>query len=59
MRGTDVFTVAQLLGNSMKQVEDTYGHLAKDFRQAAVDRLSGAIKLPSLDESGPSRKRRK
>jgi integrase len=40
MRGTDVFTVAKLLGNTVKQVEDTYGHLALDFRQTAVDRLS-------------------
>lgn len=54
MRGTDVYTVAKLLGNSMKQVEETYGHLAKDFRQTAVDRLSSAITLPSLDEAGDS-----
>lgn len=50
MRGTDVFTVAKLLGNTVKQVEDTYGHLARDFRQAAVDRLTGAVRLPDLNE---------
>lgn len=50
MRGTDVFTVAKLLGNTVKQVEDTYGHLARDFRQAAVDTLSGAVRLPDLSE---------
>lgn len=55
MRGTDVFTVAKLLGNTVQQVENTYGHLALDFRRAAVDRLSGAIQLPTLD-SGDDQK---
>jgi integrase len=40
MAGADIYTVAKLLGNSAKQVEDTYGHLSKDHRQAAVDLLA-------------------
>lgn len=45
MAGADIFTVAQLLGDSVKQVEDTYGHLSKDHRQAAVNRLSALVVL--------------
>jgi hypothetical protein len=50
-----VFTVAKLLGNTVQQVEDTYGHLALDFRQMAVDRLSDAIRLPALDDQKVSK----
>lgn len=46
MRGVDLYTVAQLLGNSLKMVEGTYSHLSPDFRQRAVDRLSGAVRMP-------------
>lgn len=48
MRGADLFTVAQLLGNTVAQVEKTYGHLSKDHRQAAVDRLADAFPMPDL-----------
>lgn len=50
MRGVDLYTVAQLLGNSLKMVETTYAHLAPDFRQRAVDRLAGVITLPPLED---------
>jgi integrase len=50
MRGVDLYTVAQLLGNSLKMVETVYAHLAPDFRQRAVDRLAGAITLPPLED---------
>jgi len=50
MAGTDVFTVAKLLGNTVKQVDETYGHLALDFRKAAVDRLGSSIKLPTFTD---------
>lgn len=50
MRGVDLYTVAQLLGNSLHMVESTYSHLAPDFRQRALDRLNGAIKLPQRAE---------
>lgn len=45
MRGTDIYTVANLLGNSVKQVEHTYGHLSKDHRAAAVERLTLITRL--------------
>lgn len=51
MLGVDLYTVAQLLGNSLAMVEETYGHLAPDFRQRAVDRLAGAIRMPALAPS--------
>lgn len=41
MAGVDMYTVAKLLGNTVKQVEDTYGHLSKDHRQRAVALLTG------------------
>lgn len=46
MRGVDLYTVAQLLGNTVNQVEGTYGHLSRDHRKAAVDRLSDVALLP-------------
>lgn len=48
MRGSDPFTVAKLLGNTVKQVEDTYGHLSQDHREAAVNRLAGTVAVPEL-----------
>lgn len=50
MAGTDVFTVAKLLGNTVQQVENTYGKLSRDFRQQAVDRLGKAVAFPVFDE---------
>jgi integrase len=47
MRGVDLYTVSRLLGNSLAMVEGTYAHLAPDFRQRALDRLEGAIRLPA------------
>lgn len=54
MRTVDLYTVAQLLGNSLKMVEETYGHLAPDFRQRAVDKLAGAIKLTASHPAIPA-----
>lgn len=48
MRGVDMYTVAKLLGNTPAQVEGTYGHLSKDFKKEAVDRLAGAVATPTL-----------
>lgn len=45
-RGVDLYTVAQLLGNSIQMVEQVYGHLSPDHKKAAVARLSDAIKMP-------------
>ena len=49
MGGTDLFTVAQLLGNTVAQIEKTYGHLSQDHRLAAVNRLAESFPLPALD----------
>ena len=49
MSGSDIFTVAQLLGNTVQQVEKTYGHLSKDHRLGAVNRLSDLLPLPLRD----------
>jgi integrase len=51
MRGVDLYTIAQLLGNSLAMVEKTYSHLAPDFRQRALDRLNGAIALPQRSDA--------
>lgn len=48
MGGTDLFTVAQLLGNTVSQVEKTYGHLSQDHRLAAVNRLAETFPMPVL-----------
>jgi integrase len=52
MRGVDLYTVAQLLGNSLHMVETTYAHLAPDFKKAAMSRLNGliSIRLPIVEE---------
>lgn len=52
MKGVDLFTVSQLLGNSLKMVEKVYGHLAPDYRQRAVDRLAGVVAIPAISTEG-------
>lgn len=48
----DLYTVAQLLGDTLQVVEDTYAHLAPDFKRRAIDALKGAIEIaPSLGEA--------
>lgn len=54
MKGADLYTVSQLLGNSIKMVEGTYAHLAPDFRQRVVDRLNGIVAIPELPTSSGS-----
>ena len=51
MRGVDLYTVAQLLGNSLRMVELCYSHLSPDFRQRAVDRLAGAVVVPEPERT--------
>lgn len=46
-RGVDLFTISKLLGNTVEQVENTYGHLSMDHRRAAVNRLSAVLTLPA------------
>lgn len=50
MKGVDLYTVSQLLGNSLSIVERTYAHLAPDYRQRAVDRLGGIVAIPALPQ---------
>src|SRR5262249_42888737 len=45
MRGVDLFTVAKLLGDSMKMVEDVYADLSPDVKRDAVKKLAGAFAL--------------
>lgn len=46
MRGVDLYTVAQLLGDSLKTVEDAYAHLSPDFKRAAIQKVEAAFKMP-------------
>lgn len=47
MRGVDLYTVAQLLGDSLKTVEETYAHLSKDHKRAAIAKVAAAFQFPS------------
>jgi integrase len=47
MAGVDLYTVAQLLGDSLKTVEDTYAHLSPDHKRAAIAKMNGLYKLPT------------
>lgn len=46
MRGVDLYTVAQLLGDSLQMVETTYAHLSPDHKKAAIAKLEAAFKMP-------------
>lgn len=46
MRGVDLYTVAQLLGDSFQMVEQTYAHLSPDHKKAAIAKLEAAFKMP-------------
>lgn len=54
-RGVDLYTISQLLGNSLKQVEMTYAHLSPDFKAAAISKLAGVVAVPALPESTEAR----
>lgn len=49
MRGVDLYTVAKLLGDSLKMVEDVYADLSPDFKRAAVKKLASAFNLSGID----------
>ena len=56
MRGVDLYTTAQLLGDTFQTVEKTYARLAPDHKRAAVAKLSGlfqvlAAHLPSTESA--------
>lgn len=46
MRGVDLYTVAQLLGDSLKTIEETYAHLSKDHKRQAIAKVAAAFQLP-------------
>lgn len=45
MRGVDLYTVAQLLGDSLQMVEQTYAHLSPDHKRAAIQKMEAAFKV--------------
>lgn len=47
MARVDLYTVAQLLGDTLATVERTYAHLSPDFKRAAVAALAGVFSLPT------------
>jgi integrase len=54
MNEVDLYTVAQLLGDTLAVVERTYAHLAPEFKARAVARLAGIVKLPAPDDGTES-----
>lgn len=50
MRGVDLYTVSQLLGDRFETVEDTYAHMSPDFKKRAIDALKGAVRVPAMSE---------
>lgn len=56
MNQVDLYTVAQLLGDRVEEVEETYAHLAPDHKRRAIEKLTGAIVVPDIDtdQAGPS-----
>ena len=51
MAGVDLYPVAKLLGDTLQMVEDTYAHLAPDFKRRAIEALKGAIAIPPFEKS--------
>jgi integrase len=49
MRGVDLYTVAQLLGDRVEEVEATYARLSPDHKRRAIDHLAGAVAMPLLE----------
>lgn len=51
MRGVDLYTVAKLLGDSLKTVEDYYADLSPDHKRTAVAKLAGAFRVPEISQN--------
>jgi len=47
--GIDLFTIAQLIGDTVKMVETTYGHLFKDAEKRAGEKLDSYLDLADTD----------
>jgi integrase len=46
MEGIDLYTVAQLLGDTLQMVEKTYAHMAPDYKRRAIEALKGVVRMP-------------
>jgi integrase len=49
MKGVDLYTVAKLLGDSVRMVEDVYADLSPDHKRRAIESLRGAIAIPASE----------
>lgn len=49
MKGVDLYTIAQLMGDTLATIEKTYAKLSPDFKRAAMAKLAGAVRLPPTD----------
>lgn len=56
MEGVDLYTLAQILGDSLEEVERTYAHLSPDFKRSALAKVSRAITLPDQMTQGVTQK---
>lgn len=52
MRGMDLYTLAKLLGDSMKTVEDVYADLSPDHKREAIRKFASAFSLKTHTQSG-------
>jgi integrase len=47
--GISIFELARLMGNSVKVIDDHYGHLARDFEDAVLRRLEDRARRSGVD----------
>lgn len=47
MKGIDLYTVAQLLGDTLQTVEKVYAHLSPDVKRRAIAALADAMTMPT------------
>jgi integrase len=52
MNGVDLYTVAKLLGDSVKTVEEVYADLSPDHKREAVRKLAAAFSIKTHTPSG-------
>jgi hypothetical protein len=52
MNGVDLYTVAKLLGDSVKTVEEVYADLSPDHKREAVRKLAAAFSIKTHTLSG-------
>jgi integrase len=51
----DLYTLSKLLGDTLQVVEDTYAHLAPDFKKRAIEALKGTIKVTAIVRAEPAK----